>query len=40
MTDLVFTVHQFTEEYNSILYTVHKYKVKVDNQNHKIKVDN
>ena len=21
-------------------YTVHKYKVKVDNQNHKIKVDN
>ena len=37
MTDLVCTVHQCIEQYNSILYTVHKYKVKVDNQNHKIK---
>ena len=40
MTDLVCTVHQSTEQYNSLLYTVHKYKVKVDNQNHKLKVDN
>ena len=36
MTDLV---HQCTEQYNSILYRVHKYKLMVDNQNHKIKVD-
>ena len=39
MTDLVCTVHQCTEQYNSILYTVHKYKVKVDNQNHRIQVN-